>query len=321
MRAEFAVEEHGTLEEAAATLFVHLSLGGIRRAIAAGEILLNGRRASREKAVKPGDALSIEAEISEARSVKADVGDLAILFEDADLIAVDKPAGLPVIPTRESNWWLLMAMLLGHSEDCPSCRGKNVRFRIVHRLDRDTSGVLLVAKTLESARGLSAAFAEGSVAKRYLALVRGEAAAEEGTIDVPLAPAAGRKAMKVSPDGKASRTDWRIAERFRGFTLVEAGPRTGRTHQIRVHLAALGLPLAVDEMYGGASGLCLSEFKRPYRIKGAEKPLISRLTLHCAGVEFAHPRTGTPVKVEAPLPEDFTRALKALKKYARKQGR
>jgi 23S rRNA-/tRNA-specific pseudouridylate synthase len=163
---------------------------------------------------------------------------------------------------------------------------------------------------------LSEAFGLGRVEKEYLALVRGEPPGEAGVIDAPVARAGGgRRLMRVASGGKASRTEWRVRERFAGYALLEVTPRTGRTHQIRVHLAHEGMPLAVDDMYGGAEALLLSDFKRGYRKKGREKPLLSRLSLHCARLRFEHPATGLPVSAAA-APGDFERALKALAKYA-----
>lgn len=315
MEQSFFADDEGRLEDVAAGFFRRLSIGAIRRAIDSGEITLNNARAARDAAVRPGDIIELTGAAAAAEIVPAG-SPLPVIFEDDSLIVVDKPAGLPVVPERGADGWDFMARLLYHARDCRRCGAANVRFRIVHRLDRDTSGAVVVAKTIEAARALGAAFAAGGVEKRYLALVRGTPQDGEGRMDAPLGPGRGRRVMAAAPDGKPSITEWRLAERFRGFALLEVRPLTGRTHQIRVHLAWAGLPLAVDAMYGPAAALCLSEFKRDYRGRRAEKPLIARLTLHCAKLAFDHP-TGGRVEAAAQLPADFERALKALRKYAR----
>jgi len=314
MAEEFFAGEEARLDEAAAGEFGFLSIGSIRRAIESGAITLNGRRAGPGDSVVPGDLVTLQGEgLPEITPVART---LHVLYEDNSLIAVDKPAGVSVVPERGRRAWPFMGMLLYHAETCPLCGG--ARFRVVHRLDRDTTGAVVVAKTLEAGRALSAAFAGREVEKRYSGIVAGEPAEDAGTIEVPIA-ASKRKntVMEVTRDGKPSVTKWEVLERFRGYALVEARPLTGRTHQIRVHLSWAGMPLAVDEAYGGAKALFLSAFKKGYKKRGEEKALISRLTLHCRALSFRHPVTRERVSVEAALPEDFDRALKSLRKHAR----
>jgi len=314
MLPEFRATEESTLEDAAVAAFEGFTISQIREAIASGSITLNGRRASRSAPVAPGDSISFESAEWEPKIEPVPV-DLPVLFEDESLLAVDKPAGVSVVPERGAAQWEFMGMLLHHKKRCPLCAA-DTRYRIVHRLDRDTTGVVAIAKTADAERALTQRFADRVVAKRYLALVAPTPRDASGAIDAPLGPGSGSRVMAVREGGKPSVTDWRVLERFKGFALLEVSPHTGRTHQIRVHLAYAGTPLAVDPMYGGAESVLLSAIKKGYKRRGDEKPLIDRLTLHCASLEFPHPVTGAPLSIAAPLPGDFERVLKPLRKWA-----
>ena len=304
---EFLISEEGTLQDAALSALPLFTIGQVRRAILSGAVTISGRRASPDAPVVPGDVLTVDLDAAGAPKIELVARDFAVLFEDDSLLVLDKPAGVANVPERGADTWPLMGMLLYHAAGCPLCRPAP-RFRIPQfdRLDRDTSGVVAVAKTPAAQRALTAMFAGREVDKRYLAIVSGEPASDEGTIDAPLAPASRPKgAMEVRSGGKPSTTAWRVVERFRGFALLEARPLTGRTHQIRVHLAYAGMPLAVDPLYSGADALSLSSIKRYGRRTGEERPLISRLTLHCSSLSFAHPITSNPLTLEAPLPPIF----------------
>ncbi len=235
---------------------------------------------------------------------------LEILWEDGDLLAVNKPAGLLTISGRQEGDAVrdVLALML------PASTG----LRVVHRLDRETSGVLLLARTLAAQRVLSRQFRERTVEKTYLAIVRGYVDEPQGLIDVPIAPhprdstrmrVAGRK-------GRPSQTQWQVLEQWPGFALLRIRPRTGRQHQIRVHLAHRGWPLLVDGVYGGATEFMLSAVKPGYRPSGrhAERPLIARLTLHAESIAFDHPRSGERQTVTAPVPKDFGAVLAQLRK-------
>jgi RluA family pseudouridine synthase len=233
-----------------------------------------------------------------------------VLHEDEHLIVIGKPAGLLVIPDRyDRSIPNLHDLLVADGEAA----------WVVHRLDRETSGVIVFGRTAEAHADLNAQFEGREVRKRYLALCRGGANDEAGTIDLPLAhhPRIDGRMVVDRAHGKESVTDYRIVERFAGYVLVEASPRTGRTHQIRVHLAEQRLPIVADPVYGDREPFRLSAIKRGYR-EGAEpeKPLLSRTALHAASLEFRHPGSGTTVQFEAELPKDMRSALQALRKYA-----
>lgn len=229
---------------------------------------------------------------------------LTILYEDAQLVAVQKPSGLLVVPDRfdpeqptlfDAVWYHLYQ---GARERPP----EESLPRLVHRLDRGTSGVVVFAKTYEAQRALSRAFEGNLVKKRYLALVAGQLSGER-VIDEPLAPLRKKKGlMVVDPAGKPARTEVRALETFARHSLVEALPRTGRQHQIRVHLAFIGHPLCFDP---------------PYRRSEAEPEIAAvcpRLTLHAAQLTLPHPETGEDLVLDAPLPEDFQQAIEAARK-------
>jgi 23S rRNA pseudouridine955/2504/2580 synthase/23S rRNA pseudouridine1911/1915/1917 synthase len=244
---------------------------------------------------------------------------LQILYEDDDLVAVSKPAGLASIPGRGEPLSVLGELAI--QLNLPSAGSADPRLRVVHRLDKETSGVLLLSKNLPAQRFLSEQFQNGKVQKEYLALVAGRVGGEAGKIDAALGShPTSRDRMVVRKDGKAALTEWKVEDRFRLYTLLRCFPRTGRTHQIRVHLVSIGLPLAVDSLYYSRSsgGLLLSSFKRDYRpTRGEdERPLIARLTLHAAKLTFTHPSKGI-MSIDAELPKDFRAALNQLRNHGR----
>lgn len=249
--------------------------------------------------------------------------ELAVLWSDDNLVAVAKPAGLATIPGRGESDSVLerLAAQLGlrHSGS------EDPRLRVVHRLDKDTSGVLLFAKNLAAQRHLSHQFQNNAIGKEYLALVHGRPGEREGDIDAPLAPhPTSPKRMTVFRHGRAARTLWRVEETFRDLTLLRCFPKTGKTHQIRVHLRHAGMPLAIDPLYnalrpGVEPGIRLSQFKRDYRpTRGEEeRPLIERLTLHAHRLAFVNVN-GEAVTIEAPLPKDMRVVLNQLRRHSRR---
>lgn len=247
---------------------------------------------------------------------------LTILFDDADVVAVNKPAGLATIPGRGEDDSVLESIAEQLSLRCTGTA--DPRIRVVHRLDKETSGVLLFAKHVDAQRHLSHQFQNNTIEKEYLAIVSGRPREDAGEIDAPIAPhPTSPKRMTVTKHGRPARTLWRVEQRFRDMALLRVFPRTGKTHQIRVHLAHIGMPLLVDPLYNpprdrAPVGLMLSQFKRGYRESRGqeERPLIARLTLHAEKLRFGHPN-GQQVEIVAPVPKDLRAALNMLSKYAR----
>jgi len=239
-----------------------------------------------------------------------------ILHRDEHFLALDKPAGLASVRERwtDNDSALVVVWDLLRADD-PDAR----KPRVVHRLDKETSGVILFATSLVAARSLSRQFREREVEKTYLALVRGTPPEERGTIDLLLREDAYHPGRSVvgRKRGKPSSTDWERTETFAGYALLTVHPKTGRMHQIRISLAHEGYPLVVDPAYAGGRALFLSELKRNYKKKKGkeELPLIKRVSLHAAAIAFEHPITGERIEIEAAPPKDFNLALKYLRKY------
>ena len=248
---------------------------------------------------------------------------LELIYEDEHLVAINKPPHLASIPGRGEQQSVLE--LLAAQLHLP-CRGEvDPRLRVVHRLDKDTTGILLFARNLAAQRFLSHQFQNNTVRKEYLALVLGCPLTPTGEIDAPIMPDRYVKGkMCIHKHGKPARTLWKVEQSFRGISLLRAFPQTGKTHQIRVHLKHIGHPLAVDEMYGPPptepwqeAGIYLSAYKNKYR-RGkdqTERPLIARLTLHAEKITFQHP-LGKEMHLSAPLPKDFRATVNMLAKYA-----
>ena len=222
-------------------------------------------------------------------------------------VVINKPAGLLSIPDR-------------FGVDIPNVeaflRNKFGEIFVVHRLDKDTSGVMVFAKTPEAHKKLSMAFERREVKKSYMAIVEGAPIDPEGEIVAPISEDP-QKAGKMKIDqknGKESTTKYRIAERFRRFSLLELNPETGRQHQIRIHCAFMGHALCVDPLYGKRKELFLSEFKRGYK-REEERPILGRLALHAQSLSFPDPDTGTILKYEVELPKDMRATLKQLRQH------
>jgi len=242
--------------------------------------------------------------------------DLEILYRDEHLVAVFKPASLATIPGRGETDSVLER--LGRQLNLPSSGDADPRVRVVHRLDKETSGVLLFALDRPAQQHLSHQFQNNTVEKEYLALVRGRPSEKEGVVDAPLAPhpTSAKRMAVVKRGGRPARTEWRVEETFRGFTLVRCFPKTGKTHQIRVHLAHVGMPLAIDPLYSSAQPILLSQFKRDYRpTRGEiERPLIARLTLHAEKLRVRN-LDDRAVEIVAPPPKDFRATVNQLRRH------
>lgn len=232
--------------------------------------------------------------------------EIEILHEDEDIIVINKPAGLLSSPGRWEPDEPTVLSTLGIEG-----------LRLVHRLDRETSGVLLLAKNPEAQKELIRQWSDRTVEKLYLALVEASPQKDSFTISLPLVTDPGLKRVKVSKSktAKPAITECEVVERFLGYTLLRVRPITGRRHQIRVHLSAIGLPLAVDRFYGKKQPILLSSIKPGYKKHNYEAPLISRTPLHSLRVTFRHPRSEEILTISAPLPGDFRILLKNLRKY------
>jgi 23S rRNA pseudouridine1911/1915/1917 synthase len=264
----------------------------VQRAIAEGSIAVDGTVRPQSFRLTGGEMVS--GEIPGRETLEPEAGGVPVVYEDESLMVVSKPAGMPTHPTASLRSGTLVNRLLGMG--VPLSRvGEEDRPGIVHRLDAGTSGLMVVAKDDRAHSDLAEMFRRHAVDRRYLALVRGHIPHEELTIDAPLGR--DRARIKVRPGtGKEASTEVRVRERLRDATLIEARPRTGRTHQIRVHLAAIGHPVLGDRRYGGggddAAALGLT---RPF--------------LHSWRVSFDHPMTGARIELDDPLPPELAQAL------------
>ena len=268
----------------------------LAKAIEEGRVLLNGKIPAKAGVkVEQGDVIDLD--IPEPRPISAKPQDIPIeiLYEDADLVVVNKPQGMVTHPATGSPDGTLVNAVLHRVEDLSGINGE-IRPGIVHRLDKDTSGVLVIAKNDAAHLSLSKQISEKSALRYYYALVVGKIAAEEGVIDKPIARSKkDRKKMAVDEGGRKAVTLYRVIERFQGYTLVECELRTGRTHQIRVHMKSIGHPVVGDPVYGKESAL-------------APKGQL----LHAHKLVLTHPTTGERMTFEAPVNDCFAAALRSL---------
>lgn len=287
--------------------FPSLSRGAIQRLIEQGHITVNAKPTKATHSPRAGEVVRIEIPEAKPAEAKAEDIPLAILYEDKALLVLNKPAGIVVHPAVGNEEHTLVNALLHHCAGELSGIGGVARPGIVHRLDKETSGCLVVAKNDETHVALSAQFAGRTVEKIYVAIVCGLVPRDEGNIRAAIARhPTHRKRMAVhdDDDGRAAHTGYRVIERLNQATLIEAHLHTGRTHQIRVHFQHLGFPVAGDDTYGQRQTKRLAELTR------YEAP---RVLLHAHTLAFTHPRTGKKVKFTAPIPADMEEALKFLR--------
>ena len=265
--------------------------------IAEGCVRLNGAVPRQREVVRSGDVVTLEVPAVEKIETVPEEIPLHILFEDDDLLVIDKPAGMVVHPGAGNQEHTLVSALLHHCENLSGIGGKE-RPGIVHRLDKETSGCLVVAKNDAAHRELSKQFAARTLTKTYLALVSGKPRQATGVIDAPIARhPVHRQRMSIAKNsrGRSAKTEYRVLRGGQEMSLVECALHSGRTHQIRVHLHHIGHPIMGDKVYA------------PKLVKG-----FPRQMLHAWKLGFTHPGTGAAMLLEAPLPTDFTDALRPL---------
>ncbi|MFQ5427588.1 MAG: RluA family pseudouridine synthase [Thermodesulfobacteriota bacterium] len=283
----------------------------IQKAIASGLVLVNGKKVKAACRLHARDNVDVTIPASEPLTLRPEVIPLDILFEDNDIIVINKQPGLAVHPGAGRSGGTLVNGLLSHTTEL-STGGDSLRPGIVHRLDMDTSGVMVVAKNDMSHRNLSEQFKVHSTKRRYIALVRGPMKVDEGEIDKPLgrSPAERKKISTRAKKKRRALTRFRVLARYGGIALLELMPETGRTHQIRVHLASMGRPVVGDTLYGW-------EGKRDTPVN--LPPLAARLLrkaprqcLHAAFLALKHPATGELMEFSTPPPRDMAEIIEAL---------
>ena len=277
-------------------------LEGLTRSAAArlleeGRVTDRGRPAAKNLRVQPGQVLEVQLPEPEEPEARPQNIPLDVVYEDQDVIVVNKPTGMVVHPAPGHPDGTLVNALLHHCGDSLSGIGGEKRPGIVHRIDRDTSGLIIAAKNDAAHLALSAQLKDHSLSRTYECLVTGNMKQDSGTVDAPIGrSSADRKKMAVVPTGRRAVTHWEVVARYPGVTHLRCRLETGRTHQIRVHMAHIGHPILGDTVYGA---------KKPV-------PGLTGQCLHATGLRFIHPRTGEPVELHCPLPPEFTAMLQKL---------
>ena len=294
-RSELVVERGGErLDLFLAREGPSLTRSRARRLLDGGYVLLNGSTPKAAQVLRTGDRISLVVPPATPMELAAEAIPLNIIYQDDDLLVVDKPAGLTVHPAPGHPSHTLVNALLAL---CPDLRGVGgvLRPGIVHRLDKDTSGLLVVAKCDRAHTGIATQMKDRKVRKGYLALARGRVEPSEGVIDAPIGrDPRNRKRMAVVERGRDASTAYRVLRYLPEYCYLEVSPKTGRTHQIRVHLASIGHPLQGDALYGRRS------------------PILERQFLHAHLLGFQHPVTGQYLEFTSPLPEELRRTMEAL---------
>ena len=271
------------------------------RLIAEGRVRVNGKPAAKIARLSGGETVTVDVpQLRETVLPPQDIP-LDVVYEDDDVIVVNKPTGLVVHPAPGHPDGTLVNALLHHCGDSLSGIGGEKRPGIVHRIDRDTSGLIIAAKNDAAHLALSAQLKDHSLSRTYECLVTGNMKQDSGTVDAPIGrSSADRKKMAVVPTGRRAVTHWEVVARYPGVTHLRCRLETGRTHQIRVHMAYIGHPILGDTVYGA---------KKPV-------PGLTGQCLHATGLRFVHPRTGEPVELHCPLPPEFTAMLQKLQSKA-----
>ena len=284
--------------------FLAARLPGLTRSAAArlvetGQVLVDGKPARKSARLAGGETVEVTLPDPEPADALPQDIPLDVVYEDDDVIVVNKPSGLVVHPAPGHPDGTLVNALLHHCGGSLSGVGGELRPGIVHRIDRDTSGLIIAAKNDAAHQALAAQLADHTLARTYEAVAAGSFREDAGTVDAPIGRClSDRKKMAVVPNGKRAVTHWEVLERFPGYTYVRCRLETGRTHQIRVHMAHLGHPIYGDTVYGG---------KKPV-------PGLAGQCLHAVGLRFVHPRTGETVELSCPLSGEFQALLEKLRR-------
>ncbi len=292
---------------------IKLSRSRAQKLIDDGHILLNGEGVSNKSQVKTGDIISVTLVMPPPSDVKAEDIPLDIIFEDDFLAVVNKPAGMVTHPGAGNYSGTLVNALIYHFKKLSSGSGPD-RPGVVHRLDKETSGLLLVAKTDEVYQTLQKALQAREIKRTYLAVICGHVKKEDGTIDLPIGRSArDRKKMAVTDTaGRQAVTQYKLIKRYRSYDLLEVNLMTGRTHQIRVHFSHQGHPVFGDPDYGGREKWHRGIFAPERQFAKELLALIRRQALHAKQLGFVHPVSGENILLEAKLPADFAKLLAAL---------
>lgn len=295
----YKVEEIGRLDKVVSNLEQEMSRETIQRMIKTGKILVNNKQEKASFKTTVGDLITLEEEIPEEIELKPQEMPLDIIYEDDDMLVINKEKGIVVHPGNGNPDGTLANAVMAKCKGSLSGIGGKIRPGIVHRIDKDTSGLIIVAKNDTAHINLSKQIQDRKVKKTYIALVRGVIKENEATINMPIGRSSkDRKKMAVTKDGKEAITHFKVLKRYNGFTLLEVKIETGRTHQIRVHLSEIGYPIVGDEVY--------SNGKNPFGVKGQ--------MLHAEKLELKHPRTGKDLTFEAPVPKYFANIINQLEK-------
>ena len=287
------------LDAALARLVPEMSRSQAQRLIEQGAVTCGGRPVKKNEKLQPGDTLTLTLPEVQETALEAQQIPLDVCYEDADVIVVNKPKGLVVHPAPGHPDGTLVNALLAHCGDSLSGIGGERRPGIVHRIDKDTSGLIIAAKNDFAHASLAAQLKDHSLARTYVCIVCGNIREDSGVIDAPIGrhPADRKKMAVTEKNSRSAVTHWRVLERFGGYTLVECRLETGRTHQIRVHMAYRGHPILGDMVYG---------HKKPELGQDSQ-------CLHARELTFVHPRSGERVTVSCGLPEYFTQLLQKLR--------
>jgi 23S rRNA pseudouridine1911/1915/1917 synthase len=288
-----------------------LSRSRIVQLISEGHVRVNGAPARKSRRPEPGDVVDVLVPTAVASALAPEDIPLRVVHEDADLLVIDKPAGLVVHPAAGHAAGTLVNALLHHVPDLAGIGGVR-RPGIVHRLDKDTSGLLVVAKNEQAHTRLSAALKRRAIRRFYLVVAWGHLGERERAVDAPIARSPShRQRMAIVEGGRSARTRFSLLERWRAAELLRAELETGRTHQIRVHLQWIGHPVVGDPVYGTGGARGISGPDRRWAVQLAKR--VPRQFLHAAELRFDHPRTGAPLAFTSPLPD----ALAAVAEWAR----